>query len=263
MSTEVLASEGGHWYFADGKPCESVPLKKPTKDGRTTTSPTLRHAKSGIEIFPSVTTIWKIKSEPGLTKWLIDRALRFGYENHHLPTVEDVIKHYQEFSDKPSDRGTVCHALMEQLIRGEAVAQEDAAVTKAYSYVYGWLQTSSIKVVDNERSFCHPELGWGGKTDFLGELPNGDPIVVDFKFVQKARAALDKECIQGAAYLAGMGIMLFGSFHNILFNESTGELVEHKVWSKEELAWGLDAFLKAYELWVTYNQFDPRKRSRN
>lgn len=265
METKEFASESGHWYYGDGSPCESVPLKKPASDGRTTTKPNLGHAKKTLgfapelRLYPSVTTVWGIKNEQGLNKFLIDRALEFGYLNHHLPTLEDLIKAYSEYASKPSDRGTICHAVMEQMLRGEQVTVYDEAAIRAYEQFKAWMDSNGISPIDFEHSFCNIHLGYGGKLDFLGENKDHVRHVVDFKFVQKPRKPLDKECVQGASYVNGLCIPMHDMvFHNFLFLESTGELVECKRWDVDDLAWGFEAFKKAYDLWAMYNCYDPR-----
>lgn len=254
--TEQIASEGGHWYHPDGVPCTEVPLKKPAKDGRTTTSPTIKHARL-LGLLPSVTTVYKIKSEPGLTRWLIGRALKYGFDNRNLETVDALLEAYEKEASKPSDRGTLLHAGMERLLTGRFLDVEDMAAIKAHTIFSDWLLEYRAKRVGVESSFGNPALGFGGKVDFIGERED-KRFVVDFKFVQKERAPLDKECVQGAAYNVGLGNP-DGEFHNFLFLESTGELVEHKTWTREELLWGWDVFSAAYELWVKYNDYDPRE----
>jgi len=254
--SEIIASEGGHWYDENGYLVSSVPLKKPAADGRTTTEPTIRHARL-LHLFPSVTTIGRIQSEPGLNRFLINRALKYGFEHRELADFDALLKAYNEFSSKPSDRGTLLHGGMERLLQNEGNS-EDAAAIKAHSIFQEWLDKNSIARIGVESSFCNRHLGYAGKVDFRGKYESGMFATVDFKFVQKARAPLDKECVQGTAYNHGLGTP-DAEFHNFLFLESTGELVEHKHWAKDDLEWGWDVFQKAFELWCSYNMYDPRK----
>lgn len=86
-ATKRISSEGGHWYRATGKglaePVYDVPLKKPVKEAdgsiRTTTTPTVRHARE-MGLLRSVTSVIKMLANDGLNKWLLDKALKFGYE---------------------------------------------------------------------------------------------------------------------------------------------------------------------------------------
>lgn len=84
--TKRFSGEGGHWYRPLGnglaEAVDSVPLKKPvTEDGvtRTTTTPTVRHARE-LGLLRSVTGTIKMLANEGLTKWLIEKALKLGYQ---------------------------------------------------------------------------------------------------------------------------------------------------------------------------------------
>lgn len=84
--TKRFSGEGGHWYRPLGmglaEAVDAVPLKTPVKndDGsvRTTTSPTVRHARE-LGLLRSVTGTIKMLSNEGLVKWLVEKALQTGY----------------------------------------------------------------------------------------------------------------------------------------------------------------------------------------
>src|SRR6185437_3318664 len=105
-----------------------------------------------------------------------------------------------------------------------------------------------------EEYFAHP-LGYGGKTD-LHSPSTG--IVIDYK--GKDGEPCDKRCdydqnIQLAAYQRGLRLR-----HNVCANLFVSRThpghIAHKVWSRDEVAYGLAYFDAALALWKIAHKYE-------
>ena len=112
----------GHWYttektpdaVAAGEPRHFQPLKKPAKDGRTTTDTTLRHAKAQF-LAPSVSAITDFRAKHQLTAWKL-KQYRAAHEAVFAATGRidevDVKAEMERLTLTARDRGTELHSLI-------------------------------------------------------------------------------------------------------------------------------------------------------
>jgi hypothetical protein len=110
-------AESTHWYDRDGKPAYTVKAK----DGSPRPT-TLRDARK-LALVPSVTTIIKCASAPGLERWKLDQMLHAaltlprGSTEPEAEWIGRVWADSKETASKAADRGTSIHAAIQGSVR--------------------------------------------------------------------------------------------------------------------------------------------------
>jgi hypothetical protein len=164
-----LASEGGHWYAADGTPCYEIiarnGLARPV---------TLRDARK-MNLYPGVTTITRMAAAPGLERWKRRQVLMSALT---LPRERDedadaFLKRVERDSEEQAklarERGTEIHAQIEDCFKGLEPTQYSGPVID-------WLNNRFPgRAWSAEKSFANP-LGYGGKLDLYAP-----GIIIDYK----------------------------------------------------------------------------------
>lgn len=198
----IHASESGHWYHKDGRPCYEVMAK--SGEMRPTT---LRDARK-LDLAPSVTTIIKCAAAPGLEYWKQQQVLHAALT---LPKIENeseenylarIMRDSKEQSRKAAERGTAIHAALQGFYQSESdldYYQEHVSET-----VNAIETLMPCKRWVPEKSFYHPS-GFGGKCDL-----HCDDYVLDFKtkeFDENTKLdTFDEQHMQIAAYREGLGV---------------------------------------------------------
>jgi len=256
--TEV-ASDAGHWYRKDGTPCYEVPAKAAGKFKATT----LREARI-MGLVPSVTTVTKIKSAPGLANWKEDQVLESAATMPHtdkdgklLTDVEwkKAVKVEAKLkAQAAAERGTRLHTAIERHIQGKTVEPEFFAHVNKVEIELEKIGID-VKCGNVEKSFAHP-LGYGGKVDL-----HGDGWIIDFKSKQviedgKKLAWSDHE-MQLAAYSQGLNLTA-PRYINVFVgvDDCKVAIVEHGLLAIEH---GWKMFQACLTLWILENDYDPRK----
>lgn len=189
-------AESTHWYDKDGKPCYTV-VGANGKERPTT----LRDARK-MGLYPSVTSIIRLASTPGLERWKQEQILHAALTLPRLPEwseaqwIEAIYTDSQEQGKKAADLGTAIHAAIESRVGGEYPNH----VQSAFTAVQKWLGPS---VWTSEQSFIHP-LGFGGKCD-----DNCTLGVVDYKTTEKPLETIKtwpEHAWQLSAYREGLGM---------------------------------------------------------
>lgn len=197
-------SEQGHWYDSKGNPVYTI-VGANGKERPTT----LRDARK-MNLFPSVTSIIRCASAPGLERWKQEQVLLAALTLPRLPDepeeawLKRVMEDSQEQARKAAERGTAIHAVLQRHFEG--VPPED--FTDEAIYVNGvgrklneWF---GPKKWIAEASFAHP-LGFGGKCDL-----HDDDTVCDFKTKEFTEEDMlgtwDEHAMQLAAYRVGLGM---------------------------------------------------------
>ena len=175
MSKNDFASESGHWYDTDGNCAYEMPYADPKKGMRPTT---LRDARKH-NLFPSVTTIMKVKAAPGLERWKINQAIDSALtlpmnDGESLDAYKlRVLADASEQGRKAAEYGTYIHGVLESFYATGNVHKEHTdivcAVDKMITAVCGNQEWCA------EKSFAST-LGYGGKVDL--HSPNW---IIDFK----------------------------------------------------------------------------------
>lgn len=119
-------------------------------------------APSG-KAYPSVTEILGAKPKPWLQKWkdkwgvLADRKTRCA-----------------------NDIGTRFHAGVEDLVWGHTVISDGRLYGMLNSFS-DWLAESDFRVTDTELHVVSHQYEYAGTLDAVGVLPNGGPVICDWK----------------------------------------------------------------------------------
>lgn len=254
MSSSEIAKESGHWYDKDGNPAYTYKNAKGEEKNTT-----LRQARKA-NLFPSVTTIMKIKAAPGLEIWKRNQILHSAAT---LPQIEGegvddwckrVIEDAGEHGKQAREKGTAIHGAIERHFLGlEHDYKEEVG------RVVEWLDNMGIKHVSTEKSFASA-LGYGGKVDFEGIDEDGRSVVIDFKttdFKGKKKKQWSEMVLQLTAYGNGLSkpearlINLFIS-RNLEIPE-----VDHYEWSDDEVDSGWKQFKLILELWQLEKGYRP------
>lgn len=250
-----IATSQGHWYRADGSPCYEIV----GKNGKLRPT-TLRDAKV-LSLYPSVTTIIRTASSPGLQRWKDEQLLMAALTSTRLlgETDDDYISRVIDDSKAQgkaaADRGTALHGALERYVQSggserQGVWQEHCeAVCEA-------MREKNINLLTDgsaERSFAHP-YGYGGKIDWssLG-------AVVDFKSKASIGATkmkgYDEHIMQLAAYDQGLG-----NPGRRLLNVFVGcddKVVQVLEWKPEDGVRGWKMYLSLLTYWQDKTGYKP------
>jgi len=198
-----FASESGHWYTREGKPCYTI-IGKNGKERNTT----LADARK-LDLVPSVTTITKMAAAPGLEKWKTQQVLLAALTLPRLANepeamwLDRVMEDSKQQAILAADRGTDIHGEIEKMLRQEPADVElRPFATAAMEVVYA--KYPGVEW-ETEKSFASP-MSYGGKVDLFSRKHG---IVVDFKSkdnVSNVRC-WDEHFMQLAAYAPGLGIV--------------------------------------------------------
>ena len=241
-----LASQGGHWYSADGAPAYEIKAK-----AGHMRAVTLRDARK-LNLYPSVTGILGCAAKPQLERWKIEQAMMACIT---LPRVEwenetDFMRRALEDSQQQAlvarERGTIIHAEIERSFAGNA----DPAYAEYVQPVRRWLDTrfGNIKW-QAEKSFASPH-GYGGKVDLYSRDIGG--VVLDFKTKDfsdpLAVKGYDEQGTQLAAYAMGLDLGAQALRINLFISTTVPGLIVPVEWKLETFArhWSMFQALLAY-----------------
>ena len=262
-----------HWYDTSGNP--QYEIKR--KDGRMRAT-TLRDARKYGWV-PSVTTIMDIVGKPGLEMWKVNKAIESALTVTRLVTETDaelskrILAHSKQESEQAAKRGVRIHERLEEYFHSisgkEHCAHEDSMsdigkICEATKFV---LDTNCGKQDwVPEKSFCHKELGYGGKVDLYS-----NEWVIDFKtkdsIEDKKQLAYDAMAHQLVGYERGLpryhsDTHWSGSLRRIanvfISADNPGHVVFHE-WpqDKQELYWNV--FTSALDLWKHMKNYRPEE----
>ncbi|MDF1594239.1 MAG: hypothetical protein P1P89_22235 [Desulfobacterales bacterium] len=254
MST-VIAKEGGHWYDRKGNPAYTY-LNKKGEEKPTT----LRQARM-LNFYPSVTTIMKVKAQPGLEIWKQNQILQAAAT---LPAIEGestddwckrVIADAGEHGKAARDKGTAIHRSIERFFIGLPVTEYGKEVDKIVTL----LSELNIAHIEAEKSFSHSS-GYGGKIDFVGEDIAGNPVVIDFKttdFKDKGKKHWPEMVIQLAAYAQGIGKTDARLINVFISRNLADPEVDYYEWPADEISKGHIQFKLLLALWQCEKGYVP------
>jgi hypothetical protein len=255
LQSNNVASDSGHWYDLQGRPCYTIVGKNGVERGTT-----LRDART-MNLVPSVTTITKAAAAPGLVNWMLDQAILSALTLTRQPDETDeaflsrVKRDSKEQARKAAERGTEIHGAIEKHFKGIPPDGDMFPIVKAVSLnLKTWFGDLAW---DAERSFAHP-LGYGGKCDLHAKA---ERIVVDFKgkeFTDPTDCKLyDEHLMQGAAYLEGFGLREGGRFAICFVSRNQPGLVCIIEAKPEEISRGWRMFRKLLEFWQEQSRYAP------
>jgi hypothetical protein len=261
-----------HWYDTNGNP--QYEIKK--KDGGMRAT-TLRDARKHGWV-PSVTTVMDIVSKPGLEVWKVNKAIESAMtvDRHVGETYEEhakrILAHSKQESEQAAKRGVRIHNELESFFRKGCV---HSAVEGTFEADIKNICDATKAVLDvncgeqdwvPEKSFCHKELGYGGKVDLYS-----DEWVIDFKtkdsIEDNKQLAYDAMAHQLMGYNKGIPHYMEHRedywkerrIANVFISaDNPGHVVFHE-WplDKHELYWNV--FASALDLWKHMKNYRPEE----
>jgi len=250
ISDKEHPAESTHWYTRDGIPAYSTLAKN-----GTFRSTTLRDARTS-RLLPSVTTITKSASSPGLENWKLEQMLMAALT---LPRISDEptsdfmkrVRHdSREHGRMAAARGTAIHTAVEGHYRGDKAKDYQAHVQGAKDAIaarYGLQQWIP------EKSFGS-EYGFGGKVDLCCEK-----AVIDIKSKEFDEDSLpkgfDENLMQLAAYRVGLGVP-HSACANVFVSVTNPGLIHIVEWTEEDLQRGWKMFCGLLNYWYAKTMLD-------
>lgn len=217
----------------------------PKKSGKGTKSPNINDAIQ-MHLRPSTTEIINIVSKPMLLSWLQEQAFDSAWNSAATPISRDEAwAYYMKKSSEVRDLGSDLHDKISRL-----------ELSPLTSPVIKWIQ-SNYSPSEHEVQFCH-DL-YGGTIDMLGtQRTSGKIDLVDFKSVKKNRDPYPQECQQLSAY-RDWAVKNGRPIHrciNIYFSQETGEILNVKEWTQQEIDNSFQVFLATCKLWQYINNYN-------
>ena len=262
MTTIIArASEGTHWYRAeDGAPQYTVKAK----DGSDRPT-TLRDART-MNLVPSVTTVLKVASKPGLEVWkneqMLLAALTLPKKPHESEQefIARIVADSKETAKKAAERGTRVHESIEAWYEGARMDIEHRDIAEAFEKkVFDHFGTHPFQEWKTETAFAS-NLGYGGKVDLYCLPDETAPlgIVIDAKTKEFGPddkvEGYDEHMMQLAAYRHGLGIP-HARCANVFASVSSPGLIKVVEWSEEDLRRGWEMFQHLLGYWKIKNNF--------
>ena len=248
------ASEGGHWYEADGTPAYEVLGKN--GEMRPTT---LRDAKK-LNLAPSVSGIIKCAAAEGLEKYKRDQILLAAASNPRGETegvqayMNRILEISRQHAATARDLGTLIHGHIEKCLKKDYSWDQAYAkhVNTTTAYLGQWC--NGLANLSAEKSFGHP-LGFGGKVDV-----HKWGFVADFKtkdFPEPTLKTWPNQHMQLAAYREGLGMP---EARCAIIYVSTGVpgLVQLVECTEKELSKGWRLFQKLLAYWQEDKDYRPK-----
>jgi len=248
-----------HWYDTNGAPQYEV--KK--KDGGMRAT-TLRDARKHGWV-PSVTSVMDIVGKPGLEVWKVNKAIESALAVTRMVTETNeelskrILAHSKQESEQAAKRGVHIHGELEEFFSNDCVHYERYTdIGKICEATKAALDANcGEQTWVSEHSFCHKELGYGGKIDLYS-----DEWVVDFKtkdsIEDKKQLAFDSMAHQLVGYSRGLNGKSRRVANVFISADDPGHVVFHE-WpqDKQELYWNV--FTSALQLWKHMKNYRPEE----
>ena len=270
----VPRESASHWYFPDGTPLHDVPRA----DGKGERPTSLRDARK-LGLFPSVTNVLGVISNPGLAAWKQEQAIlaALTLPRHEDEPLDDfarrVVTDMASEVKSAADRGSAVHAAIEGYAQGGWLP-EDKEIARLFEPARQWFDAEVIQVHSVEIAAGNPEWGYAGRVDLVATLrSSGRPTVIDFK-TQKVRRdkagnfkpllhdtwPLQLEAYRQALIFRDKGLAN-AAIASVVIGSTEPMPVVVKVWDDADKAGFFRAFLAARDLWVWQKNYCPVKDS--
>ena len=270
----VPRESASHWYFPDGTPLHEVPRA----DGKGERPTSLRDARK-LGLFPSVTNVLGVISNPGLAAWKQEQAIlaALTLPRHEDEPLDDfarrVVTDMASEVKSAADRGSAVHAAIEGYAQGGWLP-EDKEIARLFEPARQWFDAEVIQVHSVEIAAGNPEWGYAGRVDLVATLrSSGRPTVIDFK-TQKTRRdkagnfkpllhdtwPLQLEAYRQALICRDKGLA-DAAIASVVIGSTEPVPVVVKVWDDADKAGFFRAFLAARDLWVWQKNYCPVKDS--
>ena len=164
----VVFLEESHLYFVDGK---SVPTSVTTFLQRF-------HEK-----FDADEAISKMKNGK---RWPQRLQEEFTHTNGQPWTDEEIKTKWSHLGEEASGRGTLMHWHIEQYFNGQSIGLPLSPEFQMFQlFEQKYLKPKGIHPLRTEIALFHCGLGIAGQADFIGVLPCGRLIIIDWKRTKK------------------------------------------------------------------------------
>ena len=238
-----------HWYTSDGMPNHDSDLRDARKKG----------------LYPSVTSILKIQSNPGLENWKIQEAILSALTLPRNPGESDqnfasrIMTDSKSHAKDSANIGNLHHDYCEQWYNKKEPVAINGYENNCLE-LSRWIDTNLGKGFAEE-SFCNNEFGYAGKKDWFGELHSGRMAYVDYK-TQGVKPGsrpvfYDSWCQQLAAYSGGN---LEADHISVLIGvHPDNQFIKVSTWTQDEVEKGWKIFQHLLAVWMLDRNYDPRK----
>lgn len=262
LHDKKIASEGGHYYYPDGRTAYEVENKSKPGELRPTT---IRDARK-LGLYPSVTEILKLTPKPQLIAWIKKQVLMSALTLTRQSDEADeayitrILIDADEQARKAREKGIWIHGQLERYLLKQSVDIEAGDYIEGVIFAMTSIDPNWRAKCETEKSFSctvtvdGKVLGFGGKTDLHSREIN---FVADFKtkeFDETAdKLAWDEQIIQLEAYRRGLG-MPTARMINVFISTSKPGLV--RVVEHEDVdGWYWDVFRDALKFWYTWKKY--------
>lgn len=260
-------SDSAHYYTPEGVPRYTQTIKSGPNKGKERSTSLADARKENL--FPSITTIHKVKEERMITQYREKHLLKASYENR--PKKDEVADDYfdrilqkaRHDSLEAARLGSGYHDKFEAILSGNSWDKKDPKL----KLVADWIQENVEEVFWTEHVLVDQKIGVAGKADAFVRLKTLGPTLIDwktrrfkeFKTEPKWRAAWYKsDCRQLAFY--GRCIEADEDeieVANVGMNTKATSPLHIKVWSREEREWANEVVEAVNILWQHENNFRP------
>ena len=219
------ASESGHFYYPDGRPCYTI-VGKNGKERNTTK----KDAKK-LGLYPGVTTITGEAHSDGLLYYKVNQAIEAALTlpRHEGENSADYIKRVRhdakEHARIRAEEGTAIHAYLQQLFEGKLLDWTYPSV--AMETIHECYKAAAAEIIEKigvqewecEKSFGREvylnfrSIGFGGKVDL-----HNDTYLLDIKSKEGSLGDVklyDNHLAQLAAYRVGLYLNNVNCLNNV------------------------------------------------
>ena len=261
-----------HWYDVSGKPAHTQPTKKGAKNATRATN--IKDAREQ-KLFPSVSSILKVLSNPALDRWKMGKVAEACFKQPPIADekMEEYVhailgKAFDEVSGA-ADLGTQIHATIENVLSNKPV-DASASVLQCSLAAVDKVNELGLAVKHSELTTVCVSHGYAGTTDLVvtrvkdGCLQYG---IVDFKSTKTQEgdpvSSKSGHAAQIAAYLSSHWLgggkpseQHFGM--NIYISTTELGRVDVMEYDHNLLNRELEMFHHACAIWRHRYEYDPR-----
>ena len=246
-------TESQHYYERDGEPAYGASMKEVRQRG----------------LIPSMTTILGIASNWTLNQWQQRQVGISAWNNprHEADREMDAwidarMVEAKEIVKDAADFGTRFHDGAEAILNGDSWDESDQWLIKFKD----WADANVINVFWTEANLVHPTMIAAGRADAYIDHKDHGRILLDYK-TRKLRplkkggfsasgCRYDKDIRQLAAYSDCMDEK--PRVMNLYVHRDEAAAPVGHLWSEDDQANGLNAFMALAEFWCLDKKYDPR-----
>ena len=252
------ATEGGHFYYPDGRPAYTIQGKKGLR-------PTTKKDARKLGLYPGTTSIIAEASSYGLIHYGINQAIEAALTlpRHEGENSADYIKRVRhdakEHARIRAEEGTAIHAYLQARFEGKPLGW--TYPNPEMEAMHGCYEAEAAEIIEKigvqewicEKSFgryVSPNMGYGGKVDL-----HNDNYLLDIKSKEGSLddvKLFDNHFMQLAAYQ--IGLQLFDARCGILF-VSTNMTAKLVMADEKDINRGWAMFRALLEYWYSKYKF--------